>query len=359
MSAISRKMAFTLIELLVVVAIIASLIAILLPALQAAKEEARRAKCLSHMRDMAAGSNAYAAEDELGLVVPVQQQWQRRGHADGFPQRKWAVITAIPAAYGGRTPQVPFAMGATQTDVMMDPEGSWAAKTRPLNLYVYDTKLLGEQAKKAELFHCPSDTGYAETGLPEHQDWVHDCPKASRRVPCYDFLGNSYRINPAGIYWPGLQGSLGYFMVGPLGQTLSVIPDPGRVVLYSEPLFYDAAYHPDDNPDALPLLGWHKRVMQDNVAFVDGSARLTRGDTLIEWSDSTLQSMGYLDPLGTTDWLWFLRRGRSWRGDCYPTPGVRIPILNDDGTEAYANYVPTDVLWAWPWRGYTTLKPPS
>ena len=83
MRRISRRRAFTLIELLVVVAIIALLIAILLPALQSAKEEARCAKCLAHMRGIASASNTYAAEDEFELVVPVHQQVQYRRHGDG------------------------------------------------------------------------------------------------------------------------------------------------------------------------------------------------------------------------------------------------------------------------------------
>src|SRR5690242_14539176 len=65
-----RTRAFTLIELLVVVGILASLLAILIPALSVARERARRTACATNLHAIGQGEAAYASEfnDYLPIV---------------------------------------------------------------------------------------------------------------------------------------------------------------------------------------------------------------------------------------------------------------------------------------------------
>jgi len=58
-----RRRGFSLIELLVVISIVSLLVAILLPALSAARLTAQGAVCLSNQRQLGIGFNAYAAEN--------------------------------------------------------------------------------------------------------------------------------------------------------------------------------------------------------------------------------------------------------------------------------------------------------
>lgn len=71
-----KRSAFTLVELLVVIGIIALLIAMLMPALNRAREHARLVQCLSNLRQIGIGLQMYASEQ--GMVIPQDIMYVRR-----------------------------------------------------------------------------------------------------------------------------------------------------------------------------------------------------------------------------------------------------------------------------------------
>lgn len=82
-----RQNAFTLIELLVVISIVALLVAILLPALSAARHTALRATCLSNMRQMSTALWSFAVDNE-GWFPQHDAVWPTAVRNQAYPMAR-------------------------------------------------------------------------------------------------------------------------------------------------------------------------------------------------------------------------------------------------------------------------------
>ena len=80
---------FTIVELLVVIAIVGALIALLLPAIQAARESARRTQCSNNLKQLSTG---LASFESANAKFPAGQRWSVPRSEPGSYAIAWSAI---------------------------------------------------------------------------------------------------------------------------------------------------------------------------------------------------------------------------------------------------------------------------
>jgi prepilin-type N-terminal cleavage/methylation domain-containing protein/prepilin-type processing-associated H-X9-DG protein len=178
--------AFTLIELLVVIAIIAILAAMLLPALSRAKQKARRAACLSNLRQWGLAIQMYSPENNDGMPTD--------GYApDAHGQMSWCAGPTITGPVGAGTPTDPLAWFNALPPMVGE---------RPLSFY-FNTMSGGRgingNSKAAENMPFPGGKGP-----------IWECPSASMTPDTIQNILATADNSPNGM--PGGAGFFSYVM---------------------------------------------------------------------------------------------------------------------------------------------------
>ena len=322
-----RHHGFTLIELLVVVAIIALLISVLLPSLSQAREQAKRAVCLSNLRSLGTSMNTYANDDDKELLLPIHEMMVTNTAPMGSDVGRWAWRMINWFAWGGATASEPFfhsgAVGGSTPIGQNSATRPYLASNRPLNRYLYpkleEDWRTRRYAHNLKLYQCPGDRGY-----PRHDD-VDDAPQEMANKQLYPSIGNSYRASLSGRFRSsGGADYNGAFTTGPWGHKISDLVNTGRLVLIGEPTFFNmigrddgGTSDPDGTKQAVLLMGWHRQMLRDNLLYCDGSARTTKAEGVSPILPETLVASDMRGAGSAT-------RGSTFQLDTYPTPGAHI-----------------------------------
>ena len=155
------RRAFTLIELLVVISIIALLIAILLPALGAAKRSARIIQCGSNQRQIGIALGAY--QTEHNSYFPHHTDWGNMLGKNGSGPNRLRYDNGHGTTGSGFT-------GETDS-------GGNPLPVRPLNPYLDSPEVARCPDDRGDTWlgiGDPTDNNYEEYGNSYHPQWHHD-----------------------------------------------------------------------------------------------------------------------------------------------------------------------------------------
>ncbi|WP_168205070.1 DUF1559 domain-containing protein [Bythopirellula goksoeyrii] len=185
---------FTLVELLVVIAIIGVLVALLLPAVQAARESARRMHCANNLRNIGLALLNYHSSHKsfppaITLLprdeLPVGTQNNATGNGTAL-RPNWAILL------------LPFLEQQSLYDsfVLKDPSGN--------SLYIKDDLNRVPRSTELEIMMCPSDDGHqTHYGLtPVGFDWA----RGNYAINSMQGFAPRYKTDWEEPSWRGISG---------------------------------------------------------------------------------------------------------------------------------------------------------
>ncbi len=254
----NHSRAFSIVELLVSVAIIAILIAIILPTLRAARTSAQDAVCISNLRVLGTAWHAYVAD---------------KGH---FPRTPRSIANAS-------LPELPpgaMSWGGAHS-ASANPSNPALNNARPLNAYLNAERL----AKSLfEVFHCPRDAGatyFFPTGnIPIGESLPYSFFFFPENLDtAFGVYGNSYFVNDW-IWAPVGSPNGGGPSANPnwdFDNSLDTIINPARTVnLGDMGGIYPGAFTDQQHRTLFIPVGWWHGHQTSNVVMWDNSVRFVK-----------------------------------------------------------------------------------
>lgn len=175
-----RARGFTLIELLVVIAIIGVLVALLLPAVQASREQARRAACQNNLKQISVALAHYATSHG-GLPPGYVSIWNALQSRELGPGWGWASMILPELEQQSLSNGISF-------ETPMHVPSQYTTRTTPLKVFL-----------------CPSDRMDLRWTASNSETWLFMGKVYSAFEPICDVAGSNY-IGVYGIGEPGVDG---------------------------------------------------------------------------------------------------------------------------------------------------------